>query len=244
MKTIKKSVLLFISIMLTSSIASAENFNINHLTFSAAGITPLVAKNEKTNFYYGLIFDKFSSYDNGVSLGFQAKFLSSSEPESAKEESISSTKNIDIGLNVLLGYRILNSDFNLVAFSGLGVSSEAYVYLNDKHKFYSQTGTYVPFVIVGQYNLNKNLSIYKKLEYNFKFNYETAIIDFNSNNKDSTSNSTTSKISDKGHEVKFDVGLEYSILTAGLFVNYYSSPRSDKKRVSGLVYGLKAGLAL
>lgn len=223
MKKILK-LFLFSSIAL-SSIANASG--VSYLTWSAGGYTPF-SKDLKTNFYYALDIELLKFYDNGISIGFQGTYGNSGPKNYGM---------IDNGL--LFGYRLLDSNYNFTIFSGIGISSEIYLKNKDNKKITSlNMSPFVPIMIWNRYELNKNLALYLELQYNFNFWY--AGFSFNDQNDQ---DNKAGHLEKNGHEVKFNLGLEYYILNVGLFTNFYSLPHPDKNRINNLVYGAKIGFA-
>lgn len=215
------------------SISNAEG--ISHLTASIGSHTPF-DKDSKTTLHYTINLDLFKFYDNDIAIGFQGVYGSSSDPQNGKN--FTSARNIIIDSNLLLGYKILVSDYSVAFFSGIGLAPNMRIRWADNKEYILSYGSfYIPFVIWNRYEVIKNVMLYSKFQYNFNYSYSY------SNGELGNLTPKINKISNIGHELKFNAGLEYSIINIGFFTNFYSLPHFDKKRINSVAYGANIGFS-
>lgn len=223
MNKLFKIALLFSSVALFS-IANAESSR--HISINQDNYYTLGGEGKGLYPYPQLNFDMLYSFDNDFSIGLQNSFMlyrglkSSEKTNNFKENIFGSTSS-----NMLLGYRILNSDFNLTIFSGAGISFTERFADNQV-----RDSVYLPFLIWSRYKINNNFASYHKLQYNFHYRLGM--------DKDGAEKI---KNGDIKHEIKFSLGLEYEFVSAGLTFQYHSMLKDDKKRYNIPVVGLNFG---
>lgn len=239
MKKMSKTVFLFLSIALFSIANATEKsnylfymlnynhmFNVDNKELKDAGIG-----NNDLISHFRISGNKSIIYDNGFAMRweFNIEFLRLNQKLIEKNNIKKKIFDGDLGL-LSLGYSKIKGDFNFGVFAGVGISHETHIIRSNITDF---AAFYIPIVIWNEYKMSEYYTFYNTVQYNSKYMMKYKFKSLNEKFADSIK-----------HEIKFDLGLKFESEIIGLFVNYYSMPYANEKRVNTLVYGIGVGISI
>lgn len=222
-RNIAKSLLLC-SLLTSFTLLNAEEKKFGVIGIDLGGSNVFGDKKDVIKYNsYGLNANAITVYNSGFVLG--ASFNSKSMKELKDKSLVRWIGSPEFSFMIGFG----NASKNTFAVMG-GVGIALNLSFKKEKDIDSSLTTHIPIVIYNNYAMNSDVSLYQRVEYKFRINDNTSLIE--------SYKSFGDRIE---HGLRFDLGLRYSFVDLALFAkgNMFHNPK-----IYNIEYGARVGLAL